>query len=328
MRRLRRIWPLTLIAVNSNHMLQNNRLDEHLKLSPDLEVALHYKETLEKRIQELSGEDTEDSEPQFYTIAELREQYNSEPKPQVNSTGWKELDRVCAGGIAEGEVVLLAGQSGIGKTHFGVNIAINYAKRDKRVFYVTLEDGWKMVYERFEKMDPECLTDGSVFMMHEERFTMNNAQKILERGIQDADLIILDNLFAVPLKTPKGGQQWETQAAFVDMVCNMIRSTRSSAIIMHHLNKAPDGSNLERYQIAGSTRLVNRVGQVWLLFHSDKYQDTKGVMGLKVEKNRRSMNKGDCYLKSNDIGVLVGIFESQVAPELLKHVKTLFSIDS
>lgn len=303
-------------------MKPNNRLEEALSNLPP-ELLTHYRQIIDLQIQ---GVDPGEPIP-FYTLADLKEQYEASGKPTVLSTGWKELDNITAGGIAEGEVVLLAGQSGIGKTHFGVNLSINLANKDKRVFYITLEDGWKMVCERFSAMDKTGKSAENVFMMHEDSFALKNAGEILERGIKDADLIILDNLFAVPVKSSKTSPIWEAQAEFVDMVCNTIRSTKAAALIMHHLNKTPEGTTVERYQIAGSTRLINRVGQVWLLFHSDKYPETKGVMGIKVEKNRRSIDRGECFLRSDQSGKLYGMLETQVYPKMLDFVKTQFSIE-
>jgi predicted ATP-dependent serine protease len=300
-------------------ILPNHRLEAVLKNAP-AELKQHYRSLLEESPEE-------EEAPEFYTIDELKVQYDSEPEPKVNSTGWKELDRIAAGGIAEGEVALLAGQSGIGKTHFAVNLALNYADRGQRVFYVTLEDGWKMVYRRVQDMDTNKNAGDHIFMMHEDKFTLQNATSILKRGIEDADLIILDNLFSLPLKQGKNGDFWNAQAEWVDTVCNLIRSTRSSALILHHLNKTPNGSQVERYQIAGSTRLVNRVAQAWLLFHSDKYPEVENIMGIKVEKLRRAMKKGESFLKSDRTGRLHGMLETEVLPEMRRFVQEEFKVE-
>ncbi len=165
-------------------------------------------------------------------------------------------------------------------------------------------------------------------MMHEDKFTLKNAEKILRKGIEDADLIILDNLFSLPLKAGKSGDFWGMQAEWVDTVCNLVRSTKSSAIILHHLNKQPNGVATERYQIAGSTRLVNRVGQAWLLYHSDQYKEVENVMAIKVEKLRRAMKKGETFLKSGSKGRLRGMALGEVDVDMKQFIQEKFSIQS
>lgn len=295
-------------------MNPNPRLEEVLLNCPD-ELRPHYSRILNKTI-----ESTEQL-PSFYTLDELTEQAKDIPLCRLHSTGWNELDRVIAGGIAEGESILLAAQAGAGKTHFAVNLAINYASQGDGVCYLTMEDGWQMILRRFSQMDPEGKSKQNVFMVHEDSLTLQNASKVIEKAIQDAKLIIIDNLFALPLRQSAKGDYWQSQAEWVDDICNMIRSSNSSALILHHLNKAPGNSAAERYQVAGSTRLLNRVSQVWLLTRSDEEPST---IGLKIEKNRRSQFKGECWLKSDLKGILKA---EQVRPNIRNEAKAVFNID-
>jgi predicted ATP-dependent serine protease len=219
---------------------------------------------------------------------------------------------------------MLAAEAGAGKTHFAVNIAINYAKQGKSVCYLTLEDGWKMVVDRFGSMDTDMVCHDNVFMVHEDELTMQNASAVIKRASEDASLIIVDNLFALPLRQNAKGDYWQSQAEWVDDICNIIRSTRSSALILHHLNKTPNGTIPGRFQIAGSTRLINRVAQAWLLCRNDSEPET---IAIKVEKNRRSMYKGECFLKSASHGKLYGIDEKHVNPKLVSYAKDVFKVD-
>lgn len=273
-------------------MLPNKKLEEVLLAVPE-DLKAHYRSLLEPQ-EEQAIEVTP-----FMTLSEFSAESLSMPPVITLSTGWKNLDYISAGGIAPGEVVLAAAFSGEGKTHFAVNLAINAARLGKRVFYLTVEDGWYQILQRFEKLDPEKKYQGMIFMMHEDELTIKNAIPILKRAIEDADLIIIDNLFALPLKQNAKGDYWTSQAEWVDDLCGMIRSSNCSALILHHLNKSKEGA--QRHLIAGSTRLVNRVAQVWLLAQS-KVDNT--VTAIHSAKNRRSPNKGQCFLKSDPRGVL------------------------
>ncbi len=295
-------------------MKPNTKLEEVLRNIPE-ELKKHYSEIL------LSSDKEEMKIPEFWTLNNLLLLHDNEPKVSVISTGWKGIDTIAEGGIAQGEVCLLAGEAGAGKTHFAVNMAINYARQGKRVFYLTLEDGWRMIIDRFERLDPDRLLAPYIFMVKEDEITLENALPMLELAIQDSDIIIVDNLFALPLKQGGKTDFWTSQAEWVDDLANLIRSSRSSCLILHHLNKTKYGTEVDRFNIAGSTRLVNRVSQVWLLYRTQK---DDCMIAIKQVKNRRSPHKGECFLKSGDTGELFGV--TNVDPLLVQYVKKEFNL--
>ena len=295
----------------------NNRLAEVLKSTPQ-ELKQQYIDIINGR-----EPDAPEQLPDFFTVAEAVEQVRNLPEEKVISTGWSGLDALAAGGIAEGEVVLMVAPAGAGKTHFAVNLALNYAKQGENVFYLTMEDGWKMILKRFRVLDPQDTAQNNIFMVHEDELTLKNAVEVIKKATLDAKLIIVDNLFALPLKQGNKGDYWQSQAEWVDDICNMIRSTTSSALILHHLNKSPNSSEAARYQIAGSTRLVNRVAQVWLMLRSET---RTGTIAVRVDKHRRTAERGECFLKSDSLGILSDVRANEVNPEMLKQVKSVFNL--
>lgn len=298
-------------------MKPNLRLEEALKTTP-AELVEHYKSILDSTLPEV-----EEELPPFQTLNGLNEEVKDAPLVNINKTGWSELDLKTAGGIAEGESVLLAAQAGAGKTHFAVNLAINYASKGKTVFYLTMEDGWKLILNRFNEMDTAGVSHGRVFMIKEDELTLENAPSIIKKATEDADLIIIDNLFALPLRQGNKGDYWSSQAEWVDDICNIIRSSNSSVLILHHLNKSQN-NGAERYQIAGSTRLVNRVSQVWLLSRTD---DEPNKLAIKIEKNRRSKFKGELWLESDQKGILRSLDFKKIDPLLKAEAHKMFNID-
>lgn len=268
------------------------------------------------------GEDEEVEVPQFYTVQELLEQVKDKPLVRTTDTGWDELNRATTGGIADGESVLLAAQAGAGKTHFSVNMAINYARQGLDVCYLTMEDGWELILNRFKAMDKEGFSKHHVFMVHEDELTLKNAAKIIEKAAQDAKLIIVDNLFALPLRQGSVGDYWTSQAEWVDDICNIIRSSESSVLICHHLNKSQN-TNVERYQIAGSTRIVNRVSQVWLMSRTQEAPDT---IAIKIEKNRRSPMKNELWLKSDHTGLLRSVDPITLKTKAIVEARSIFNV--
>ena len=60
----------------------------------------------------------------------LSKRYDNLNNPNTSTllpTGFIDIDRVIGGGFAEGELVIVAGDSGIGKSVFAQNLAVNQA---------------------------------------------------------------------------------------------------------------------------------------------------------------------------------------------------------
>lgn len=296
-------------------MKPNTKLEQILIDLP-AELKQHYIDVLNGKTQE------EVVIPDLYTMIEMEEVMKGDTKPFLYSTGWSGLDKLAAGGMAAGEVILCAAQAGMGKTHFAVNLAANLAKRNHPVFYLTMEDGYKMIVDRFKSMGFPEEVRKNILLMKEDELNLKNALPLLKKAVDDSSMIIVDNLFSLPLRQGAKTDYWTGQAEWVDDLCNMIRSTDSTCMILHHLNKTRENT-VERWQIAGSTRLVNRVGQVWLLHRSET--DPLQI-AIKSEKNRRSPFKGECFLKSGRNGELFGLEESQANPNLKEFVSDTFTI--
>jgi len=67
------------------------------------------------------------------------------------STGFRDLDRLNGGGLAKGELGLIAALSGSGKTLFMTNLATMYVKKGYNVLYVALEEKKDRMTLRFEQ---------------------------------------------------------------------------------------------------------------------------------------------------------------------------------
>ena len=62
-------------------------------------------------------------------------------------TKYEEFDRVLGGGLTHGEVVLITGNPGIGKSTFLLQLSNEYAKKSK-VLYISGEESSKQIKER------------------------------------------------------------------------------------------------------------------------------------------------------------------------------------
>lgn len=72
--------------------------------------------------------------------------------PLVEPTGWNEVDDLLYGGISRGELLLVAANSGGGKSITLANLAFNFLERKKNVLYISLELSEAVIAQRFDTM--------------------------------------------------------------------------------------------------------------------------------------------------------------------------------
>lgn len=70
------------------------------------------------------------------------------------SSGFAEFDRVLGGGFVKGQVVLVAGEPGVGKSTLLLQTALNISKKSK-VLYVCVEESLSQIYSRYKRLSLE-----------------------------------------------------------------------------------------------------------------------------------------------------------------------------
>lgn len=79
------------------------------------------------------------------------------------SSGFEELDRVLGGGFVAGQVVLMAGEPGVGKSTLLLQVALNIVKEGK-VIYFSAEESLSQAYSRYRRLGGEVESkEGLVF---------------------------------------------------------------------------------------------------------------------------------------------------------------------
>jgi archaellum biogenesis ATPase FlaH len=73
-------------------------------------------------------------------------------KTNIVSTGWKSLDWILYGGFDKGSLNIFAAPSGLGKSLFLQNLAVNWSSAGKDVVYITLELSEDLVCARLDAM--------------------------------------------------------------------------------------------------------------------------------------------------------------------------------
>ncbi|MCM8773466.1 MAG: DNA repair protein RadA [Candidatus Omnitrophica bacterium] len=115
------------------------------------------------------------------------------------STGIGEFDRVLGGGLVKGEVVLVGGEPGIGKSTLLLQIAGNLSKSNK-VLYVSAEESIHQVNIRAKRLNIDC---NSLYIL--------NQDNLLEiyNHIKDGEfnIVVIDSIHVVynpKLDVPRG----------------------------------------------------------------------------------------------------------------------------
>ncbi len=78
---------------------------------------------------------------------------------QAQATGFEELDRVMAGGLKAGELTLIGGAQGIGKTTLTLQMARNLAANGSRVLYICYEHDERFLVNRLLAMESQDPSD-------------------------------------------------------------------------------------------------------------------------------------------------------------------------
>lgn len=123
----------------------------------DLIEKGHYNE-VEKRVREaILVSLTSDLGTDYFADPRNRLLRIKDKNGQV-STGWKSVDDKLYGGVNRGEITIWCAGSGVGKSLFLQNLAINFAKQGLNVVYVTLELSEELCSMRMDSMLSEVPT--------------------------------------------------------------------------------------------------------------------------------------------------------------------------
>lgn len=192
------------------------------------------------------------------------------------STGIRELDRVLGGGIVTGELILVGGDPGIGKSTLLLQICENTGKT-KKILYVSGEESAEQIKIRAERLG---VTTENLYLLSE-----TDVETILDAiGDTKPDIVIIDSIQTMHIEAISSAagsvpQVRETTNALMKVA----KSMGISMFIVGHVTK--DGS------LAGPRVLEHMVDCV-LYFEGDRQLSFRI---LRAVKNR--------FGSTNEIGV-------------------------
>lgn len=114
-------------------------------------------------------------------------------------TKFEELNRVLGGGIVPGEIVLLSGEPGVGKSTILLQVALNLSK-DMKILYVCGEESPTQLLSRLERLSVKDSNSENIFVTNdivvENIFNLINSEKF--------DLLVVDSVQSITSNTSKG----------------------------------------------------------------------------------------------------------------------------
>ncbi len=197
------------------------------------------------------------------------------------STGFEEVDRVLGSGLIPGEVVLISGEPGIGKSTLLMQIIQKFS--DKKILYVCGEESPGQLNSRLLRLSGNKSSSKSSggFMVTEDICVENIATLI---GEEDFDLVVVDSIQSVSSMQSRSYPGSISQVRICGAILTRIAKTRRIPMfIVGQINKGGD--------IAGPKVLEHIVDCV-LYLEGDQYNQYRILRGM---KNR--------FGSTNEIGV-------------------------
>jgi DNA repair protein RadA/Sms len=210
--------------------------------------------------------------------------YKSDSKTHKNrlSTGYSELDRVLGGGLVGGEVVLISGEPGVGKSTILLQVALNLVKEGKEILYVCGEESPSQLYSRLDRVN-----NGKSSKKYDNLFVTDStdvdeiATLIESKGF---DLVIVDSIQSVSSESSRGFVGSVSQVRVSGTVLTRTaKQTATPIFIVGQINKMGN--------VAGPKILEHIVDAV-LYIEGEQFNQYRVVRGM---KNR--------YGSTNEIGV-------------------------
>lgn len=191
-------------------------------------------------------------------------------------TGISEFDRV-TGGILKGQIILLSGEPGIGKTTLSLKVASSLAPSFKKVIYINGEESNFQMKSKITRLGIEA---SNMFL-----FPETNVEKILEKlsGEENFCLIVdsIQTIYTSSLSALPGSVV-QVKASSYSLI-RYCKETGNPLILIGHITKTGD--------IAGP-KVLEHIVDTLIFFESDKRGNYRVLRSL---KNR--------FYRTDEIGI-------------------------
>ncbi|MFQ5493247.1 MAG: DNA repair protein RadA [Candidatus Dojkabacteria bacterium] len=202
----------------------------------------------------------------------------SKEKRKRISTGYSEIDRVLGGGLVPGEVVLLSGEPGIGKSTLLLQLVAGISKKNFETVYISAEESAEQIGLRGERI----VSKPNEHLMLLQAFELNSIMAQLKE--LQPGLVVVDSIQTVYTQESLGLPGSISQIKNVSSkLVKYAKENNIAVIIVGHITK--QGS------IAGPKLLEHLVDAVLQLEGDEK----RGFRLLRSFKNR--------FGSTNEVGI-------------------------
>ena len=208
----------------------------------------------------------------------------SEERTRRVPTGLGEFDRVLGGGLVAGQVVLLAGEPGVGKSTLLLEVAHRFAAGSGRtVLYVSGEESVEQIAVRARRIGA---TAPGLLLADEQDLGVLLAQ--VER--HDPDLVVVDSVQTVSSAEVEGRAGGVAQVQEVTQVLTRVAKSRPTPLLLV-------GQSTKESSVAGPRSLEHLVDSV-LTFDGDRHTSLRL---LRATKNRYGpADEVACFEQADD----------------------------
>jgi replicative DNA helicase len=225
------------------------------------------------------------------------------------STGYARLDDI-TGGFTPEELIVVAGPTGSGKTHFVQNLIINLVLNNNPTLFFTLEMPPVETTIRFMKMvrtkvHELILSELPIYYYYGTNVTLPILERAIQKGIEEGiKVVVIDHIHFFA----KGN---DNQAAEIGNIAREIkllaRKYKLPIILISHVRKTGNPSKIPSLEdikdSSGIAQDADTVMVVWRDMESDDEQ-TQRELKVKVRKNRRRGLLGGCQYLMDKNGYL------------------------
>ena len=188
--------------------------------------------------------------------------------PERISTGFKEFDKVCGGGIVRGSTILLGGEPGIGKSTLVLQVS-SFLSNKYQCMYISGEESVHQIQNRANRLNIE--KDNNLKLATET--SLMNIIHSLEQSPKTPDILIIDSIQTVHLSTVSGipGSISQVRSCSQEII-SICKKLNIALIIIGHVTR--EG------QIAGPKTLEHMVDAV-LYFEGDNANQFRIIRAVK-----------------------------------------------
>jgi DNA repair protein RadA/Sms len=229
-----------------------------------------------------SGKNEKKKPSNYKPISEYGNTSDSKNHKDRLSTGYSELDRVLGGGLVGGEVVLISGEPGVGKSTILLQVALNMVKDGKEVLYVCGEESPSQLYSRLDRINNGKTSKKFDNLKVTDSTDVDEIASLIEA--KGFDMVIVDSIQSVSSESSRGFVGSVSQVRVSGTVLTRTaKQTGTPIFIVGQMNKMGN--------VAGPKILEHIVDAV-VYIEGEQFNQYRVVRGM---KNR--------YGSTNEIGV-------------------------